>query len=183
MMLKWFRKHWKYGGYMVRHKWYVFKECLAEELWVEAITHDLSKFLPWEWSAYAEYFYGDGKNVNEFNVAWKHHQWKNPHHWQHWVLFEDSGEIIAMDMPERKIREMICDWRGGGRAITGKDNTEEWYMENRFRMRMSPATRLYVETKLGFDLEQLMPDARKFLLEKSYRIKPLLDKEKEKKNG
>jgi len=51
-------KHLQYLGYVVRHKWYTFKA--ARELGITwlGIIHDWTKFLPSEWFAYVENFYG-----------------------------------------------------------------------------------------------------------------------------
>ncbi len=130
------KKHWLYGKYLARHKWFVLQAgrktgaplfCL--------LIHDWSKFLPNEWNAYATKFYGKkaadvgaGHSINQvtqwdeekvepmplkvrelvmdsakwlerdyqaridlgFNTAWLKHIHRNPHHWQHWVLFEDN---------------------------------------------------------------------------------------------
>lgn len=103
------RAHWKYLKYVLRHKWFVFLECLklGVPLWI-AITHDWDKFMPDEWIPYARYFYGnfpkrDSKEVQsakvavglflytredverDFAYAWMNHQHRNQHHWQYWL--------------------------------------------------------------------------------------------------
>ncbi len=85
-----------------------------------------------------------------FDRAWLKHQHRNSHHWQHWVLREDSGAEIVLEMPERDRLEMLADWEGAGRAITGKaGGTAAWYLRNRGNMRLHPTTRLAVEDYLG----------------------------------
>ena len=86
------------------------------------MSHDYSKRTADEYDAYDAYFNGpDGvKNENgpndkvksDFNYAWLHHIHNNPHHWQHWVLLNDDLEegLVALEMPDRYILEMICDW-------------------------------------------------------------------------
>lgn len=51
-------KHFKYLSYVVRHKWYVFLECCKLGIPIAGLFHDMSKFLPSEWFAYVETFYG-----------------------------------------------------------------------------------------------------------------------------
>lgn len=104
------KAHLAYLRYVLRHKLYVFQECLKYGLLWQGITHDWSKFLPSEWVAYAKYFYGtfryekiadigglyrsfgdsdaDAKEYWEarFNEAWNHHQKRQPHHWQYWLI-------------------------------------------------------------------------------------------------
>jgi len=151
--------HWKYLQYVLRHKWYVFLACLKYGLIWQGITHDWSKFLPSEWNAYVQYFYGNHEgNVKEqwkgkFDEAWNHHQKRQPHHWQYWVLMNDSGSVVALPMPDKFRKEMIADWRGAGKAITGKDDTPNWYIKNRDKMNLHPDTRKWVESQLGVKAE------------------------------
>lgn len=87
-----------------------------------------------------------------FNAAWLAHQHRNPHHWQHWVLREDSGATFALPMPHKYRLEMVCDWQGAGRAITGKFDrqypyaeTAAWYKKNADKMILHEDTRKWVE--------------------------------------
>lgn len=166
--------HWRYLKYLVRHKWFVFVagRRTGAPLW-RLIIHDWSKFMPCEWCPYAEFFYGnhyddsgpDGifpdwyqrkqsKRQNNFDRAWLHHQHLNPHHWQHWVLQEDipsdpSGRPKILQIPEHFAREMVADWMGAGRAITGKWDVALWYERNREHIMLHPRTRQLVEGLVG----------------------------------
>ena len=80
-----------------------------------ALKHDDSKWTPEEYYPYDAYFYGGNRSfsvVMDFNYAWLHHQHKNPHHWQHWVLINDDPKegMSALPMPKCFILEMIADW-------------------------------------------------------------------------
>lgn len=75
-----------------------------------------------------------------FDRAWLHHLHANPHHHQHWVLREDSGVTKVLQMPEHFVREMVADWAGAGRAITGKWEVADWYAKNGDKMLLHPAT-------------------------------------------
>lgn len=83
--------------------------------------------------------------VEEFDRAWLHHIHMCPHHWQHWVLLEDDGDVKFLEMPGRYIGEMLADWQGAGRAITGRDNLEEWYKANRDKILLHDRTRSIME--------------------------------------
>lgn len=147
-------RHLAYLKYVLRHKWYVFIACCKlGQVW-RGIMHDMSKFLPDEWFAYANYFYNsDGsprtkdspESSAAFQLAWLKHQHRNPHHWQHWVLREDSGLTLVLPMPLKYVKEMVADWRGAGKAINGKDDVIKWYAYNRGQMLLAKETRTYVE--------------------------------------
>lgn len=142
--------HLKYLWYVIRHKWFVFLagRKTGAPLW-RLIIHDWSKFTKAEWTPYVETFYTDKEVKDDFDRAWSHHQHKNPHHWQHWVLREDSGRTTALEIPEDLIREMVADWAGAGRAITGRWSVEEWYGANRNKMIFHPRTALRVDSVLS----------------------------------
>jgi hypothetical protein len=115
--------------------------------------------MPAEWGPYVQKFYGNWGSARgfgeadaikavvdcKFDAAWLHHQHLNGHHWQHWVLREDRGALKVLPMPEMMIREMVADWMGAGRAITGQWEVNEWYMRNRKKMELAPETRQVVE--------------------------------------
>jgi hypothetical protein len=165
-------KHFQYLKYVLRHKWYVFQECLKYGLVWRGIKHDWTKFLPSEWFAYVEYFYTDrrstewfsmtrkwglaelapwGESVQDhFKIAWNHHQKRNDHHWQYWILTEDNGHTWSLPMPDDCRKEMLADWRGAGKAL-GKPNTLEWYEANKDRIKLHNSTREWVEAELDIE--------------------------------
>ena len=138
--------YWKYLKYVLRHKYYVMIECFRIGLYWRGTMHDLSKFYPSEFIPYAQFFYGnypslsdihgDARNSytgkfketvkTQFDFAWLKHQKRNPHHWQWWLLQNDTDGFVALDMSDDYINEMICDWIGAGMAITGKREYKEW---------------------------------------------------------
>jgi len=130
---------------------------LGLPLW-QAIIHDWHKFLPDEWRAYRQKFYGGeaGSRLvatmrdKRFDEAWLKHQNRAPHHWQYWIRFDDAGQEVVMPMPDRFRREMLADWRGAGLAITGKDNTLEWYTPRRDGIKLHPLTREWVEKQISY---------------------------------
>jgi hypothetical protein len=52
-------------------------------------------------------------------------------------------------MPEPLVREMVADWMGAGRAITGTWDVAGWYAKNRERMVLHPETRARVEALIA----------------------------------
>ena len=166
------KKHWLYFKYVTRHKWFVFLAGwhIGVPIW-RLILHDWTKFLPSEWSPYVNHFYGDkppnldgetGYNHQfdagklAFNIAWNHHQKRNDHHWQYWVMNFDDGGTEVLPMPTVCRSEMLADWRGAGRA-QGKPDTRAWYRVNRDNMLLHPETRHFIDTMLhwmGDDSDQ-----------------------------
>lgn len=156
-------KHLKYLKGLLRHKWFVFLECSKRGIIWRGLVHDASKFLPSEWFAYANFFYGP-KAVQRrdktgyykptdtgdlaFDFAWLLHQKRNKHHWQWWVLPEDEGGLKILEMSPTYRLEMVCDWRGAGKAY-GTPDTKAWYVKNQGKMKLGPETRKWVEAELG----------------------------------
>ena len=150
-------RHWKYLKYVMRHKWFVFQAGLKLNvpLW-QLIIHDWDKFLTDEWMPYANCFYAeDGTNQynqsDDFTLAWNHHQKRNPHHWQYWLITWDHGGTECLPMPDKYRREMLADWMGAGRAITGGDNTLEWYTSNRDKLKLHPDTQKWIDDQLDYE--------------------------------
>jgi hypothetical protein len=166
-MIKWIKRNIRYASYIIRHKYFVAQVCIGEGLYREAITHDLSKLLPSEWVPYREYFYGEAElnimdRISPFDYAWLKHQKRNTHHWQAWVLIQDDGEVIPLQMSERAYREMVCDWYGAGKAINGDGSwhsTYQWFINNYKKMILHPKTFNAVESMLL--LKEYMEDAQK----------------------
>lgn len=147
--------------YLIKHKWYVFLECLKYKLIWQGLIHDWSKFRFSEFIPYANHFYGGREKYHPggyykpfdtgdeaFDLAWLLHQHLNPHHWQYWILNEDEGNMKVMEMPLRYAKEMLCDWRGAGRAQGYGDNTKEWYIKHKDIMQLHSNTRKWIEDEL-----------------------------------
>ena len=142
-------KYVKYFWYVIRHKWFVFMECCFLGVPIRGLLHDNSKFRPSEFIPYANYFYGTKeqkeKYKNSFDEAWLKHIHRNPHHWQYWLLREDSGGIKNIEIPKKYLLEMIADWIGAGMAITGRRNIEDWYLKNRTKIDIKKTQKTDIE--------------------------------------
>ena len=154
-------KYIKYLIYILKHKYYVGIECIKHGLFLQGITHDLSKFLPSEFFPYAEYFYGKGNNKNEFDLAWLLHQRRNKHHWEYWILHDRIelgwvGMAKPFEMPLKYAKEMFCDWVGAGKAMgkhSPKDDpykeVREWYEKNEEKRLISIETERIIKKLLA----------------------------------
>ena len=123
--------------------------------------HDMSKRYPEEYDTYDTYFYGCDTNnrphsvEQEFLYAFLHHLHNNPHHWQYWVLIQDTGEDHkeeVLDMPYYCIVEMICDWWSFSWSKYDESNNPKdlyevfnWYSTNKDDIKLSYNTRITVE--------------------------------------
>lgn len=148
------RRHLNYLNYVLRHKWFVLvaSQVIGGSRW-RALVHDVSKFRPSEWFPYAYTFYAPNghkryQETEAFNTAWLLHQHRNPHHWQHWVLRQDEGPDVVIEMPRKYVLEMVADWMGAGRAITGEWRVFAWYNKNKDKILLHPDTRTLVESVL-----------------------------------
>jgi hypothetical protein len=158
-------KYFKYLSYVLRHKWYVFLECCKVGMVWQGIVHDLSKLLPSEFVPYANHFFGENRNVNrgrdktgyykptdtgdkDFDFAWLLHQKRNRHHWQWWVLPEDGGGVKVLNMFLEYRKEMLCDWRGAGRAQGNRTAPVVWYQHDKDKMQLHKDTRRWVENHI-----------------------------------
>jgi hypothetical protein len=157
------RRHLAYLRYIARHKFYVLVagRHLGVPLWL-LLVHDASKFSRAEWFPYAATFYNpDGSRTYTptaaFDVAWLHHQHANKHHWQHWLLLNDNRSAATLRMPSRYVLEMVADWAGAGRAITGRWELAEWYAKNRDKITLHADTRAAVEALLHEKFPEVRP--------------------------
>ena len=114
--------------------------------------HDESKYSGEEYAAYDAYFYGGNKSykvVQDFNKAWLHHIHENPHHWQHWLLFEDdpdrNGSYICIEMPREYVLEMISDWWSFSWKKGDLYEIFNWYEDHKGIMQLHKNTRKLVE--------------------------------------
>ena len=121
-------KYIKYFKTICIHKWYVFIECVKEGIVWQGITHDMSKFSPSEFIAYAKYYNGCNNSI-EYQHAWLHHKGHNKHHWEYWVDWNSSnGEYILTEIPLRYMKEMYADIIGASKAYNkGRFNNQEPY--------------------------------------------------------
>jgi hypothetical protein len=65
---------------------------------------------------------------------------------------DEEGCVRALRMPRKYALEMVFDWMGAGRAITGKWEAKEWYFKNRDNIILHPETRRTVEGILKEDV-------------------------------
>jgi hypothetical protein len=153
-------KHLRYLNYVLKHKWFVFVAGLktSAPIW-RLIIHDYTKFSRAEWTPYVNRFFGGRTGIEDkeldpqaFKQAWNHHWSHNPHHWEYWLVPPSGAHM----MPDHFMREMVADWMGAGRAITGNwDELPSWYNSTKEKRVLHSRTLIEVENllcNLGYQL-------------------------------
>ncbi len=119
------KKYYLHLKTVLIHKWYVLLACWSCGLYWEGLIHDLSKFSPTEFLELGKYYkqgtspVNIARSINGVSKAWLHHKGHNKHHWQYWVDFlPNSNQGVSMEMDEKCVVELICDWVGAGKAYT-----------------------------------------------------------------
>jgi hypothetical protein len=134
------QKYLEYFRYVWVHKWEVLRECAKKGLIWRGLAHDLSKFLPSEFFAYANFYFGTDEDraawSQKFNKAWLLHTHRNKHHWEHWVLFCVGRGAKLVEMPNRYRKEMFCEW-----VAVGRDTFVDWFRKNFREMYFHPKTK------------------------------------------
>lgn len=131
-----------------------------QEIDLRIKAHDASKIDVEEYPAYAEWFYGEhtdeGEAKDAFDIAWLHHQNCNDHHWQYWVLIQDTDEpkYLSLDMSKEAIYEMLCDWHSFS-AKDPKSTAYSWYNNNKENMLLSDNTIELVDSLIDVFKEPL----------------------------
>lgn len=135
-------------------------------------NHDISKCKPEEYDAYDIHFYGDGRpeKPNAFDLAWLHHVHNNPHHWQYWILFDNTDDMKVFAMPYDYVIEMVCDWWSFGINSGKPEEIFYWYNDHRDKMLLNGATRMQVEHILRRIRDVLAEDGVEIDPEKTYWI-------------
>lgn len=155
--LAWFK-------YLTKHRWYVMLECFKKGIYLRGLLHDIDKYLPYQFIPYANYhFNSDGSRINrrdstghydafesgdtEFEMSIYLHWRRSKHHWESWVIPHNDSKYKVFPMDMTTIKEMICDWKGAGKA-NGTPDIIKWYKANKEKLILHPDTREIVENLL-----------------------------------
>lgn len=114
--------------------------------------HDESKYTVYEFNPYCNYFYPIKeypKNKDDFDKAWLHHQHENPHHPEHWYLYEESGKVVPLKMPLVYVLECICDWHSF--SYKNPESTAySWYQSHKDKYLFHPETKKIFDKYIEF---------------------------------
>lgn len=176
-IIKWYKR---YFTYVNKHRRYVREMCFRMGLYKQWLLHDLSKYLPCEFKSYMRYFSLWDKSVQDkFDYAWNHHLKNNKHHWQYRVLLNDDGSMRPLEMPQKYVLEMLCDWRWVGRAFMKPEDRYKYdvapwfevysrYKKNREKIQLHNVTRDFIEMFLQEQREKFMQNIEWYEYEEWY---------------
>jgi hypothetical protein len=151
-----------YLRYILRHKLVVFTQCLIVSsqytdyriplLW-HAITHDIDKFRPRNFIAYAMKFKSGGSG--RYGKSWESHFKRSKHHWQYWCTMVDTKFIEPRRIPRQYIIEMYCDMTA--RALARHITVQHFYILKYNEIIMCDESRIYLEglLNLGPDVDNI----------------------------
>ena len=116
---------------LVRKSYFTYLQPLHTEVPFEIndvidrlLVHDQSKFGPYEFEAYRQWFYpmsGEVRDEKVFDMAWRHHYMHNDHHPEHWINLQ--GEPHPMEL--EAVIEMMADIIAMSRTFD--NNPYEWF--------------------------------------------------------
>lgn len=144
---------------ILTHKYWVFYFSRKLGIGWQGFWHDMSKFSPTEFLESIHYYTGTSSPIDEckkkngYSMAWLHHKGRNPHHYEYWQdNFDKGGEPLKM--PDKYVREMICDYLAAGRAYMGNSFTFQaewnwWLNKNKNKIAMHPENWTVINTVLA----------------------------------
>ena len=113
------------------HRSLVRKHCFACGLYLQGLTHDLSKYSPGELIPSIRYYQGYRspypyeKELKGYSMGWLHHKGRNLHHWEYWYdTFPDKG-WVPVKMPDKYLVESICDRIAACKSYTCFDRIDD----------------------------------------------------------
>ena len=125
---------------VTRHRALVCRHCFRAGIYLQGLTHDLSKFSPEEFWVSCRMYQGT-RSPNEaerelkgYSSAWIHHKGVNKHHFEHWTDYNPvTKKVEPVKMPIEYVIEMFCDRVAASKVYMGKnynDNSPLEYFEH-----------------------------------------------------
>lgn len=154
-------KYLKYLRYLLLHKLFVLIECTKMGIPVRGLLHDYTKFSPKEFFPYVNFFNRvglcsykpDNTEDKDFERAWFSHIKRNKHHWQYWTYPNSKGELIAVEIPDKYVKEMVADWKSACRLQENR-GVVYWYSKHKRKLHFHPNTEKKIEKLIGFKNER-----------------------------
>lgn len=157
-------KIWGHFCTVSEHRYLVMRHCFAVGLYVQGLTHDLSKFSPVEFINGCRYYQGGRRSPNNgerdakgYSEAWMHHKGRNRHHLEYWNDYsqkpvEGQNPVVPVKMPRRYVAEMLMDRIAASKTYLKGDysihHPLQYFLNGRARQLMHPQT--------AFELERML---------------------------
>ena len=121
---------------VTRHRALVCKHCFKAGIYLQGLTHDLSKFSPEEFWISCRMYQGT-RSPNEaerelkgYSSAWIHHKGVNKHHFEHWTDYNPvTKKVEPVKMPIEYVIEMFCDRVAASKVYMGKNYNDSCSLE------------------------------------------------------
>ena len=174
---------WQHFKTVHHHRALVRKGCFRVGLYLQGLTHDLSKYSPTEFLRGAHYYQGTrSPNAAEreekgYSEAWMHHKGRNRHHYEYWTdMSPKTHRYEPVDMPRRYLVEMVMDRRAACMTYQGKNyrpGAELEYLEkSRERLLMHPETLRRLEYLLSMLRDRGEEETFRYIKENALKDKP-----------
>ena len=174
---------WQHFKTVHHHRALVRKGCFRVGLYLQGLTHDLSKYSPTEFLRGAHYYQGTrSPNAAEreekgYSEAWMHHKGRNRHHYEYWTdMSPTTRRYEPVDMPRRYLVEMVMDRRAACMTYQGKNyrpGAELEYLEkSRERLLMHPETLRRLEYLLTMLRDRGEEETFRYIKENVLKDKP-----------
>ncbi len=136
---------------ITKHRHAVIKHCFKAGIPLRGLLHDLSKYLPAEFSQGARFYQGT-RSPNEaererygYSAAWLHHKGRNKHHFEYWTDYNPAErKVLPVKMPRKYVTEMFCDRVAASKIYQGKNYTSSHPIE--YFLRGKPNRVIHPET-------------------------------------
>ena len=160
-------KAWEHFKTISHHRRLVRKGCFRVGLYLQGLTHDLSKFSWTEFRVGAKYYQGNRSPNNAereaigYSSAWLHHKGRNRHHYEYWIDYstkEIAGGMAPAPMPVKYVAEMLMDRIAACKVYNGAQYTDAaplaYYSKGRENAFIHPQTKELLERLLNMLAEK-----------------------------
>jgi len=156
-----------------KHRAMVRKLCFKCGLYWQGLTHDLSKYHPVEFWNGVKYYTGTAsphhgeRKDKGYSDACVHHHNRNKHHVEYWQdINPNTGVSVPIEMPEKYLKEMICDRVAASMTYLGDkyysaaplEYYESHKYENRWHHMTQEKVEYYLDKIARHGFEKIMRD-------------------------
>ena len=176
-------KAWRHFHTVNHHRFLVMVGCFRVGLYLQGLTHDLSKYSPTEFMIGARYWQGTRspnaaeREVKGYSEAWMHHKGRNRHHYEYWTdMHPVSKTYEPIPMPRKYLVEMVMDRIAACKTYQGKAYTDGsafvYFDKSRERHLMHPDTEKQLRYLLGMLRDKGEKETFRYIKQELLKGKP-----------